>query len=213
MHTDLLYFIEEIGKADLSIFEVESIQALLQFKWQQYGRSFFVPQLILMLIFIASYVTDVVYLNHRGLAEPNQPVFITTRAICGFTILLLTIYEILQFKFTRKENLLQYMLDYFNLNDMVLILTYVAYLVLTFLPGEKNYDCKAAIKCLQCLIVLLAFLKTYRLLKLFSSVSFLVQMLISVFADLFYFIMVFAIIIGGFTVLLEIVLQSFDEAA
>jgi sensor domain CHASE-containing protein len=33
-------------------------------------------------------------------------------------------------------------------------------------------------------------------------------MLISVFGDLLYFIMIFAVIIGGFTVLLEVILQS-----
>ncbi len=101
------------------------------------------------------------------------------------------------------------MLVYENINDCLLIITYLTFLILSFIPIDRNFQYKASIKCLQCLIVVFVFLKVYKLLRLFSNVSFLVQMLISVFGDLLYFIMVFGIIIGGFTVLLEILLQSY----
>ena len=100
------------------------------------------------------------------------------------------------------------MLEYYNLNDCFLILTYCTYLILSFVPINRNYEYECVIKSLQCLNVVFLFLKVYQLLRLFSNISFLVQMLISVFGDLLYFIMIFAVIIGGFTVLLEVILQS-----
>jgi hypothetical protein len=160
------------------------------------------------LIFATAFIVDLVYLNHLGLLTPYLPVFIACRAICGTITVLLIVYEGLQMKFSRRENLVQYMLEYYNINDCLLIVTYSTYLILSFVPINRNYEYECAIKSLQCLIVVFLFLKVYTLLRLFSNISFLVQMLISVFSDLFYFMMIFAVIIGGFTVLLEVILQS-----
>ena len=61
---------------------------------------------------------------------------------------------------------------------------------------------------MQCIIVLLAFIKVTFYMRIFEEFSFLVQMLTSVFKDLRFFMLFFSMFITTFAVLLSIVLDD-----
>ena len=61
---------------------------------------------------------------------------------------------------------------------------------------------------MQCIIVLLAFIKVTFYMRIFEEFSFLVQMLTSVFKDLRFFLLFFSMFITTFAVLLSIVLDD-----
>ena len=96
--------------------------------------------------------------------------------------------------------MIQYFSDYWNVFDLLLIATYIAYIVFTFLQTTT--------KTVQCIIVLLAFIKVTFYMRIFEEFSFLVQMLTSVFKDLRFFLLFFSMFITTFAVLLSIVLDD-----
>ena len=61
---------------------------------------------------------------------------------------------------------------------------------------------------MQCIIVLLTFIKVTFYMRIFEEFSFLVQMLTSVFKDLRFFLLFFSMFITTFAVLLSIVLDD-----
>ena len=42
----------------MSIYDIESIQTILEYKWRTYAQKFFIPQLVLMLLFSACFFVD-----------------------------------------------------------------------------------------------------------------------------------------------------------
>lgn len=84
---------------------------------------------------------------------------------------------------------------------MVIYLTYVPF---AYMQESTIY----IIKAIQCIIVLLTFIKITFFLRIFDEFSFLVQMMSSVFIDLRYFLMFFALFITTFGVFLSILIDD-----
>jgi Polycystin cation channel len=64
------------------------------------------------------------------------------------------------------------------------------------------------LKSLQSGIVVFGFVKTIYFLRVFHKLSFLVQMLVDVFSDLRYFLLLFALVIGAFTLVIAIISED-----
>lgn len=56
----MIELIKTMAERDSTILEVDAIKDIIEFKWQKYTRSFFAVQLILFLIFVISFIVDVV---------------------------------------------------------------------------------------------------------------------------------------------------------
>jgi hypothetical protein len=59
-HRSITYLdlIEKLGQRDMSVYEIESIQTILEYKWRTYAQKFFIPQLVLVLIFTICFYVD-----------------------------------------------------------------------------------------------------------------------------------------------------------
>ena len=68
-----------------------------------------------------------------------------------------------------------------------------------------------AIKSLQSCIILVAFIKIGFYLRIFSQLSFLVQMLLNVFYDLRFFLFFFGLVIGSFALYLGILVNELTD--
>jgi len=59
-HRNITYLdlIEKLGQRDMSVYEIESIQTVLEYKWRTYAQKFFIPQLVLVVIFAICFFVD-----------------------------------------------------------------------------------------------------------------------------------------------------------
>jgi len=59
-HRKITYLdlIEKLGQRDMSVYEIESIQTILEYKWRTYAQKFFIPQLVLVVIFTICFFVD-----------------------------------------------------------------------------------------------------------------------------------------------------------
>ena len=128
--------------------------------------------------------------------------------VCLIVITFLIFYEVLQFKWGSKR-IKNYFATFWNLNDIMLIITYCVYLALTIIKNfVGQYDVFAATSTLQFCVVILVFIKICSLLRIFESYCFLVKMLLGVLYDLKHFLFFFLFVITAFTMMSEIVLFS-----
>ena len=97
----------------------------------------------------------------------------------------------------------RYFKSMWNLFDCLLIVTYSTYIPFTLMFERTHY----VIKSLQCLIVMLTFIKMMFYLRIYDEFSFLVHMMSSVFKDLKSFMLFFALFISTFAVFLSIVIR------
>jgi len=128
--------------------------------------------------------------------------------ICLLITSFFMFYEVLQFKWGSKR-IKNYFDSFWNLNDIMLIITYCVYLTLAITKNfVDNVDVDAATSTLQFCVVILVFIKICSLLRIFESYCFLVKMLLGVFYDLKHFLFFFLFVIAAFTMMSEIVLFS-----
>ena len=66
-------------------------------------------------------------------------------------------------------------------------------------------------KSLQLVIVISSFIKLSQLIRIWTKLSFMVKMLVTVFFELRYFLLFFLLVIGGLTVMIEIILKDSGE--
>ncbi len=132
--------------------------------------------------------------------------------ICLLITAFFMFYEVLQFKWGSKR-IKNYFDSFWNLNDIMLIITYCVYLALAIAKKfADNVDVVAATATLQFCVVILIFIKICSLLRIFESYCFLVKMLLGVFYDLKHFLFFFLFVITAFTMMSEIVLFSSHSA-
>jgi Polycystin cation channel len=87
-----------------------------------------------------------------------------------------------------------------------MILVYLIYILMSFLYDKSNVTI-----AFKCLIVVLTFIKVIFFLRIFEKLSFLVQMVTSVFSDLRWFMLFFSVFISTFAVLINIVFNAHQE--
>ena len=114
------------------------------------------------------------------------------------------IYELIDM----KENFPTYIENIWNLNDMIVFLSYLAFFILSFVDEDMD----STLKALQLVITISSFIKLCFLIRIFTKLAFLVRMLVNVFYDLRYFLVFFLIVLGMFTVLIHIIVDETNES-
>lgn len=200
--------IQEASNNDLSFLEIPVIQMVINFKWQHYTKGYFMWQLAKNLIFLASFILDLIFMNPKGLDEGSHESMvgsIVTRSICGVIMLDHLHYEVKQLKLMGFKG--YFTTDFWNTIDALLIASYASYVPIAFCFEFDYY----AVRALQCGVLFLFAIKLNFYLRIFDKMGFLVQMIVTVFYDLGYFLLYFCIILSFFTVSVSLILRDVDE--
>ena len=120
-----------------------------------------------------------------------------------FLLTILLIYEVIDF----LRHPFDYFRQFWNNNDLFLFFVYSVFFIISFAQPEWNY----ALKCLQLIIVVSSFIKLSQLIRIWSKLSFMVKMLITVFFELRYFLFFFLLVIGSLTVMIQIIVKDSGE--
>ena len=104
-----------------------------------------------------------------------------------------------------KKGVVKYFTDdYWNVFDFLQFFTFISYLVTSFMYENATYF----IKCLLCSILFLFMIKINYYLRIFEEFGFLVQMFITVFRELGYFLIYFAVLLSMFAIMISLILPS-----
>ena len=140
-------------------------------------------------------VTLISFLADLAIGSDSFIGSIITRFICFLGVLWFLNVEIRQM-LRLKEEFREYLTDYWNMNDLLFLTSYLIYIPCSFLVEPELYFSKV----LLCFVVISAFIKLTSYLIIFEDFGFLVQMVVFAIRDSFYFIMCFLIIISSFAV-------------
>lgn len=77
-----------------------------------------------------------------------------------------------------------------------------------YVPFEDPGSNLTFIKSVQCMVILLTLIKVIFYMRIFDNLSFLVRMLMTVFLDLRYFLLVFALFLFGFGLMLTVIIDD-----
>ncbi|CDW85239.1 wd-40 repeat protein [Stylonychia lemnae] len=196
-------------------FENKIIQAIINFKWNTYTKSFYQNRFYFYMIFMASFIFDIFYStyatqnildesNNKEVLQPNIWLQISTKIICSLVLLYFLIYEIQQIRVQRGD----YFKDGWNYFDFTHILAYTTYCILDF-----TNDAQVNQILIKILVIVLSFMKIFFFLRIYDGFSFLVQMMAGVFKDLKYFLIFFLIFILQFGMIFLVLFkaQQIDE--
>jgi hypothetical protein len=91
-----------LAKNDPEILEIETIKAIIDFKWDTYTFQFFLIQLILMFIVVVAFIVDVAAIadNPWQVQSADLTQFVA-RIICMTTLSILNIYEFINILINR----------------------------------------------------------------------------------------------------------------
>jgi hypothetical protein len=202
---DLTEAIAKISDQDIGLLEIPCLQAIIKFKWKAYTRRFFVRQFYFMAAFLIFFFMDLGGLIDFDVAALDFITKLCLRIGCGICIFKLFLHELKQI----RKSIKQYFSEFWNICDICFTLGYGIYVGLIYILDPVSD--RAIIATLQCIIILLSFIKLNFFLRIFDSFSFLIQMLASVFLGLKNFLIFFAIFIFTFSAFLGVVMQPLDE--
>ena len=190
-----------LANKDEDILEIETIKAIIEFKWEAYTKKFFSFQLFLMLIVTLAFFVDVVAIaeNPQHVQTGDLQQFVP-RIICMIILSILSLYEVFDFFI----NPLTYFKSFWNINDQLLYFLYLAYFVICLVEPTQLY----VLKSIQMAITISGFFKLSQLIRIITELSFLVRMLTTVFQKLGLFFIYFLMVIAAFTLMIEIVAQD-----
>lgn len=104
--------------------------------------------------------------------------------------------------------------DVWNKFEMLLCINYIAYFAMSFsLFFTTEAPQLVVIKLLEVTLIMFSFFKLVFYLRVFDQMSFLVQMMQSVFFDLRFFFFLFFILIAFFSLMLKVLLPEAEEKA
>jgi hypothetical protein len=116
------------------------------------------------------------------------------RCLCMSILTILFIYEVIDF----IRHPFAYYRRFWNYNDIFLFFFYSVFFIISFAQPEWQY----VLKSLQLVIVISSFIKLSQLIRIWTKLSFMVKMLVTVFFELRYFLFFFLLVIGGLTVMI-----------
>ncbi|CDW87819.1 wd-40 repeat protein [Stylonychia lemnae] len=205
-------------------FETQIIQSIIKFKWQQYTLAYYKTQFYVYLIFLTTFLIDILYTTYSLKSYndqvklkvddqldlklqdylPNIYVQISMKTICGLVLIYFLIHEIRQLRIQRGN----YFQDIWNYFDFSHIVIFICFCILEF----TNEDSDLLILN-KVLLIILSFMKLFYFLRIYDGFSFLVQMMAGVFKDLKYFISFFLIFITLFGMIFLVLFKadSIDE--
>lgn len=198
----------QAANKDITYLDIPILQAVIDFKWNAYTREFFVIDFIKTIIFVMSFIIDIITLSPEGWKEDSNDYFIAcvvTRSICGVYMIDFFINEMRQLK---EERIYKYLTkDIWNFCDISLFSLYCAYVPVSFIYKGQEYT----VKVIQCAIIMFISIKVNFYLRIFDKFAYLVQMITQVFYDLRYFILYFFIILSFFSIQVSIYMKDVDN--
>jgi hypothetical protein len=164
-------------------------------KWRTYTKKYFLLKFLIFLVFILLVLLDIGFgSSNYGLpVKKRHAAFISLRTLSQLILSYFLYFEFLQIN---RFGLKDYLVDLWNLNDIILQIVYPVYLILSFTIHDHY-----TLKSFQCAIIFLSFIK----------VGFLVQLLMNVFIDLRYFMLFFTIVVSSFGIYLGICVKGLDS--
>jgi hypothetical protein len=112
-------------------------------------------------------------------------------------------YEFLKLMNTYKK----YFKQVSSYNNIFLFLIFLTFYLLSIYQPDQVY----ALKSIQSVIVISAFIKLVNLIEVWSKLSFVVRMLFKAFINLILFLIFFLIVIGAMTLIAQIVLVTPED--
>jgi hypothetical protein len=98
-HRDVTQMLNQLIETDSTILERESIQIIIDFKWDSYAWKFFSLQLFLFICFIIAFIIDIVAVSKNShVFETDDLNQVIPRYLSIAIIILFSIYEILNIK-------------------------------------------------------------------------------------------------------------------
>ena len=196
--------ISHLGEQDEEIFELDSVQIIIEFKWITFTRIFFTFQLLLYSIFIVLFIFDVVAISWNEHEFERTSLYqVIPRCFCMFIISLFFFYDCYDFIKNKGD-----FNRFWNYNDILLFILFTIFFTMSLTSPHYVY----ALKCLQLAIVLSGFIKLTYLIRILTKLSFLVRMLLMVFLELRYFLIFFILVIGAMSVMIQIILFDSGES-
>lgn len=203
--------IQEEAEKDISILEIPVIQMVVNFKWQAYTKGFYIKQFIKTLFFLACFVVEIVLTSQYGFPDDDEYnariAHIIIRSLCGLMIIDHVRYELRQLCTIGEVKSHYLTKDFWNVFDVLITLLYTSYLPISFIYDNDDY----ITKILQCCILLLFSIKFNFYLRIFDKFGFLVQMIVTVFLDLRYFLAYFLIIVVFFALQVSIIMRDIED--
>lgn len=158
---EILY---SISLNDPTILEIDSIRAVIEFKWINFARRFFIPHFILIILFVFLFILDQSMINSNNvvsenLFKPNHklPIMLRFSQLCILSFFMF--YEWRQRNLGKKE---------LPTEDLCLFFTYLAYVIMSFLLDDFSYASTYALKFIQCIVVIFSFVKLCLLIRIFT---------------------------------------------
>lgn len=215
--TRFMALIQEYSDRDITFLEIPVIQMVINFKWTRYTEGYFLAQFYKTILFLLSFVLDIIIQTPEEVIVDGLTYFIITvvsRAICALVMLDHAFYETRQvFKIYSKVHSLSktistyFFKDFWNFFDLTIFLLYLAYLPISYFYEPEDYLMKA----IQCAIIFQFSVKFNFYLRLYDKFGFLVQMIVNVFYDLRYFLLYFAMLISFFSIMISIIMRGVEQ--
>ncbi|CDW91093.1 wd-40 repeat protein [Stylonychia lemnae] len=212
--TKLMKVLSESDKPEY--FENKIIQSIINFKWNQYTKSFYQQNFQIYLIFMVFFIFDIFYTTYTSKqndkideqlsaqteveeTRPNIWVKTSTKIICSIVLLYFLIHEIRQIRIQKSS----YFSDGWNYFDFFHIISFATFCIMEFTVNDK-----VNLILIEILVIILSFMKLFFFLRIYDGFSFLVQMMAGVFKDIKYFISFFLIMILQFGMILLVLFKA-----
>ena len=178
--------------ADIELFEQEAIQNIIDYKWNTYGKDFFLYKFYLYLIFLIFYYIDVESLDRVDDTSPRvkDALFWMCKAVGLIIQSLFFGYELVQIWIDGYD----YFTDSWNYLEVSGNIFY-AWGAIIDISNDKITDFGRMVISISILFTLA---KVVYLLRVFRQLNFLVTMLMVVVNEIFYFMILFSIFLLTF---------------
>ena len=170
---------------DIELFEQESIQKIIDYKWDTYGREFFLLKFYCYMLFLLVYYYDLEYIadaDEDGLRIKGFT-FYFCKGICFFIQSLFFIYELVQMKIDGFD----YFFDSWNYLELSGNIFFAWGAILDINNSQVTDFCRVIIS----ISILFTLAKVVYLIRVFRQLNFLVTMFITVVNEIFYFMILF----------------------
>lgn len=182
---------------DIELFEQPAIQHIIDYKWDTYGRQFFLIKFYLYLVFLVAYIYDMESIHTTEVREGQvsdlrvkDGIFYAIKALCSTIQAIFMLYEFAQFRIEGYE----YLRDPWNYLEVVGILIFFSAAALD-IANEVVSDIT---KMLFCTSLLLCLSKVVYLVRVFRNLNFLVTMISTVIEEIVDFTVLFVIFLFAF---------------
>ena len=184
--------------SDINLFQQESIKSIIDYKWDTYGRDFFLYKFYFYAVFLIFYYADIHTMDlvgEDGLRRKDL-MFYVIKGVCTLINLVFFFYELYQM----KNDGLDYFYDSWNYLELFGNGLYQLGAVLDFLNSEIDDTTRIVVS----FSLILTLAKVVYLIRVFKQLNFLVTMLITVVNDIFYFMILFSMFLLTFSMSFEV---------